>query len=551
MKKNNLKYGINSSLFIIVILGFIVIANYLSNQWFSRLDLTEGKQYTITESTIKTIENLDDIVNIKVFFSKKLPSQMLSVTKNVKDILGEYRAYSKGNLKITYLDPSSDKKIEQEANSLGLRPVRMDAIEKDQRQIMTGYLGIVIQYLDKKELLPLVTDVEDLEYKLTSAIKKVIRNEDIKIGVLVGNKETSLDTTCSIVRDNLKQRFTLVNVITKEGNPIDSTLKALIVMSPLYTPDRTKFEIDQYIMKGGKVLFLIDGVSIESNFGLRAKDRAHHLNDMLSNYGARIGQNLVLDPACGVAQFQTQVGPGFYSYFTTPYPLWVKFGKEGLNKDLPAVNKLSGLMLPWTSEVEITLDSADTSKNVKAIVLARSTKKSWTMQGNYKLDPQGKFNAPDGLRKSYPLVVSLQGKFKSFYSDKKIPKFSKKLYLDDGGTKVVDTLRKGDEKRIIVKKSPFTRILVVGNSRLATNQFVQQTGGINLNFMQNIVDWMALDDDLITIRSRSIIDRPLKVTTPAQRNIIRWANLLIMPLLFAIFGITRMIIRRKKHQGGK
>ncbi len=544
------QYGIYSTLFIVVILGAMALVNYGSNKWFMRLDLTEGKEYTVSQATKKTLRGLDDIVNIKVFFSKKLPSQMIPTTKKVKDILNEYQAYAKGNLRITYLDPADDPKIEQEASALGIQAVQMDAIEKDQRQIIKGYLGIAIQYADKKELLPLVTEVQDLEYNLTSAIKKLTRAEEPRIGLLSGYGTQALDTVATQARDQLKRQYSVVDVALKEGEKIDTGLKGLVLLGPENLTERAKFEIDQYVMSGGKLLAFVDGVSIMAQYGLNGQTRNHNMNDLLGHYGARISQNLVLDVSCALASFQTQMGGGFMSYFTTPYPLWPKIHDQYLDQENPVVNRMAGLTLPWSSCVDLTLDAADTTKKIKSTVLLRSTKAAWTMQEPFNLDPQKQFNTAEGLKKSQNLAVVLSGQFASFYKGKAIPKFKKEI-VDNGAPKQVDTLAPEDAGRAIVEQSPDTRILVMGNSRFITDQFVQQTGGINGAFLMNLVDWMVQDDDLITIRSRKVVDRPLKTTTPAARAAIKWVNVVVMPVLVIGFGLVRMGIRRKKRESVK
>lgn len=542
------QYGVYSSLFVVVILGFIALANYASNKWFLRLDLTEGKEYTISAATKKTLRGLDDVVNIKVFFSKRLPSQMIPVTKKAKDILNEYQAYGKGNLRITFLDPADDPKIEQEAGALGLQPVQMDAIEKDQRQIIKGYLGMAIQYADKKELIPLITDVQDLEYNLTSAIKKLTRAEEPRIGILTGFGTMSLDTMATQVRDELRKQYSVTDVRIQDGARIDASLKGLILLGPENLTERAKFEIDQYVMSGGKLLAFVDGVSILTQYGLNGQARNSNLNDVLGHYGARISQNLVLDASCGLAQFQTQLAGGFMTYFTTPYPLWPKIHGQYIDAENPVVNRMAGLTLPWASNVDLTADPADTSKKaVNATVLLRTTKASWTMQEPYNLDPQKQFNTADGLKKSQNMAVVLSGRFTSFYKGKSIPKFKQQI-MDKGAPKEVDTLAPEDAGRAIAEQSPETRILVMGNSRFMTDQFIQQTQGINGAFMMNVVDWMIQDNDLISIRSRKVVDRPLKATEPATRSAIKWANVVVMPLLVVAFGLVRMGIRRKRQR---
>jgi ABC-2 type transport system permease protein len=221
--------------------------------------------------------------------------------------------------------------------------------------------------------------------------------------------------------------------------------------------------------------------------------------------------------------------------------------ESDLNKDQPVINKMTGLLLPWASTVEIVRDTSDTTK-LKVMTLARSTKTSWLMTGTFNLDPQTQFSAPEGVMQPYILALSVSGKFTSFYKGKSIPKFKKEAVDKKGNKTQVDTLNPDDRNRQILEESPQTRIFVCGNSRFATDQFIQQTGGLNGNFIMNLMDWMTQDNDLITIRSKKIIDRPLEITTPAKRTALKWINIIIMPVLLIVFGVSRTIIRKKRQK---
>ncbi|OGK02922.1 MAG: hypothetical protein A2519_06225 [Candidatus Raymondbacteria bacterium RIFOXYD12_FULL_49_13] len=178
----------NFILFIAVIVGFVVVLNYLAAKFFARADLTENKVYTISDASKRIMKNLDDLVTIKVFISEKsLPSLAVNISQTIKDLLSEYKAYSGGNLNVEFLDPSDDEEIKREANSLGLQEVSMQTYEKDKQQQIMCFMGLVILYGQKKEIMPVLNNVGNLEYDITSRILKITRTEVKKVGFFFGN----------------------------------------------------------------------------------------------------------------------------------------------------------------------------------------------------------------------------------------------------------------------------------------------------------------------------------------------------------------------------
>ena len=156
----------------------------MATAWFSRLDMTEGKQYTISQASKNVMKKLDDIINIKVYCSKNLPPQLQKNVTAIKDMLAEYKAYGGKNLRISWIDPAESDAAAQEARSMGINEMQVQTIEKDKAQVVNGYLGIAVLFADKKEILPFVQNLDNFEYDLTLAIKKVGRAQVTKVGVL-------------------------------------------------------------------------------------------------------------------------------------------------------------------------------------------------------------------------------------------------------------------------------------------------------------------------------------------------------------------------------
>jgi ABC-type uncharacterized transport system involved in gliding motility auxiliary subunit len=230
-------------IYVLIILGFVAVANYLATKKFFRVDMTEEKQYSIADPTKRMLGGLDDIINIKVYFSRDLPANAKPIEASVRDLLAEFKAYSKGNLRVSWEDPSADEDTKRRVRGLGIPEVQLQSFERDKAQAVNVFMGIAVLYADKSEVLPLVQNLNNLEYDLAQAIMKVNRSETPKIGVLKTdtmpylppNIQQRMQVTDKTeekykpIFDNLKQNYDVVTVDISEGKSIDSDIKTLII----------------------------------------------------------------------------------------------------------------------------------------------------------------------------------------------------------------------------------------------------------------------------------------------------------------------------------
>lgn len=525
MISRKITYGSNVLILIITIAGILVIINYISLKHFFRLDLTEKKEFSLSSSTKKVLKNLNDLVNIKVYFSKRLPPYLSDLQRQVKDVLEEYQAHSHTKLKIEYIDPGNDPMLQQKLRFMGIPPVQLNIYQRDQAQLITVYLGIAVLYEDKKEVIPVITDTEYLEYDLTGAIIRLTRKESKTIGFLTGHGEQAIDGDYSEIRNLLAKEYQVVKVETKEGDKIGDEIDTLVIAGPKEIGMRDLYEIDQYIMRGGKAIFLIDTVDLVEE-KLQAYPRESAIVDLLKSYGVKVNSDLVLDLSNIPATFRS----GMFTV-QLPYPFWVKIQKNNFCPDQPMVNKLDSIVLPWASSLEIIPDKTG---KVKTVPLFRTTNFAFSQQGYFNLNPEQK--PPEkGACHSFVMGVLLTGRFKSHFADKPIPS-------------VKGNLKNSSHPQIEeqIKESKETQIIVVGNSRFLQNQFFEypQSKG-NEAFFLNIIDWLNTGDELIGIRSRSVIDRPLKMVGDGERALIQFLNILGIPILVVAFGISRAYLKRR------
>jgi len=518
-----LKYSANYIALTLIVLGILAVLNYFLLKHFARIDLTQDKRYTLNSSTKEVLANLDDIVNIKLYFSKKLPPYLLNLKSETTDTLDEYRAYSSGNLSVTQIDPTEDPQLQQELRYMGIPQVQLNIIEKDQAQLTNVYFGLAIFYADKKEVIPFINDTRTLEYDLTSSIVKVTRTESKTVGIFAGSDQR-LSENYQSAKQLRESQYKTEQVTLEAGKKISADINTLIVAGPRELNDSQKYEIDQFLMSGGKIVFLVDTIDIQEGT-MQASPLKSGADDLLEHYGIKVEQNLALD--------RSNVPAAFRSGFMTvriPYPFWIKVSSQGFSPDNPAVSNLESLVLPWASTLK---ESEKKAAGITVTELARTSPYALTRKGYYMLNPQQEFFSPGMKTESYPLILAASGKFKSFYADKPDPTVEGK-----------EDKEQPEAARETIKESPETQIVVVGNSRFISNNFIRDFQD-NQVFFLNIIDWLTLGEQLISIRSRGATDRPLPETTEYTKTLIKSVDTFGVPILLILFGLLRFYLRRR------
>lgn len=487
------------SITVVLLIGIILAVNFFSYQIFLRWDLTDNNIFSISSATKKTLKDLDDIVVIKAYFSENLPSYIYSIRQNVEDVLKEYQSYSDGKVRVEYIDPSDDEKMQQELYMIGIPQLTFDVIEKDKRELVNGYLGMSIGYAANIETIPAIKqDTSDLEYQLTTAIKKVTNDEAATVGFLNSNGAADLEAELKIAYGELEGLYNILSVdLSGEEPNISSAVDTLIAVGPTESLGGPAVAaLKDYLAQGGSMVLLSDGVVIGEGLSALANDNG--FNQVLADYGLKINTDLVGDTQSGMASF-TQ---GFFR-FSSNYSFWPKIVSERFNQDNAVVKDLEEVVLPWASSIAV--DESKISPD-KVSVLAKTSAQGWSVASNYNVMPN-EANAPQGAQKEFNLAV-----------------------LADIGSE-------GENE---------ARIAVVGDSDFARDNFINGNPD-NLAFFQNLVDIMSLDEDLIQVRSKVVSSRPIKELSDTQRSAMRYFNIFGMTVIVLAYGMGRYYLRRRSR----
>lgn len=488
----------------ILILGIFIVVNFLSYQIFFRIDLTQNNIYSISSVSKKAVSELDDIVNIKAYFSNDLPSQLLSLRQEIADILDEYQTFSGGKIRVEFIDPGEDEKMQQELYMIGIPQLTFDIYEKDKIQQMRGYMGIAIHYSDNIEVIPAVKrDTSDLEYQLTTAVKKVTSEEIATIGILTSHGTSDLQNEVRAISEELSGLYSVQKVDLSLLSVIPDSIDTLVMIGPReeFSEDQLK-TINSFVVRGGALLIAYDGVDIGE--GLQANKNITGLEGLLEKYGIKVNNDLIADARSGMASFNQ----GFIT-FSTQYPFWPKVIGEGFNQDNSAVSSLESVVLPWTSSISLVGEAQNNGS-----VLLTTTEKAWQVTDNFNISPNNMEKS--GNIGKYNLAVSVFGEMKNAYPEEGGEMFNGK-------------------------------IIVVGDSDFISDGFLRNSPD-NLTFFQNLVDILSFDEDLISIRSKVVSSRPIQDDlSDSSRAMIRYMNVFGLTVVIVAFGMIRYYMRRKSR----
>ncbi len=509
---------------VVLVAAILVVANFLASRHFARLDFTADRRYTLAPASRKALKGLKDIVNVEVYFSAKLPPYLVNLRTAVRDVLDEYRAWGGRNFQVCFITPEDDPATQQKLRMLGIPQLQLNVLEKDRFQVTQVYMGLAVLYGGRKEVIPVLQDTDQLEYQLTGAVLKITRDAPIKVAmsypVGIAGLRGGREGRYGILERELGRQYEYAPYDPGEGAAVPADVSALVVAGAVELSAADLYRLDQYVMRGGKLILLADAVEMDGT-SLGARPAAGVFGRLLKAWGVDVPAEVVMDHGSPApASFST----GFMR-LRIPYVFWPEVRPEGFDKDNPIVSRLDSLVMPWTSPVR---PAAGKPAGLAYTVLAKSSPSSTTQAQPFDFTPPGPEMPPGGGGKSEPLALLVSGAFDS-------------AFTADGPPEAVT----GEEKASFLKQGFKNQVIVAGNARFVQDEFVGQFPGNGL-FLMNAVDWMVQSGDLIGIRSRGSEERPLPELSERAKAVIRFVNILAVAGLVLLIGTARLYLRRRK-----
>ncbi|HEY0772331.1 MAG TPA: gliding motility-associated ABC transporter substrate-binding protein GldG, partial [Sphingobacteriaceae bacterium] len=528
----------------------IVLINLLSSKFFFRLDLTEEKRFQIKDQTKEMLSKLEEDVFIEVYLEGELNSDFRRFRNSIRETLEEFRIHSDNRVQFTFTDPATaqsekaQNEFMAELASKGIQPTRVIDNTDNQRSEKLIFPGAIVSYGSAElgvhllkgnrasaQVEEINQSIEGVEYELANAIQKLSNDAPAKVGWVTGHDELDGMSAYSF-QTAISENYTFETV--QLGNEQVRECDALVIAKPIKPfSELEKFHLDQFIMNGGKVLFLIDRLDANmdsvSQQAYLAFPYDVKLDDQLFKYGVRINMDLVQDRASGkypIVTGQSGTRPQIQLIDWPFFPLINQYGKH------PITNNLDAVVLKFASSIDTVK-----APGIKKTVLLHSSALSRTLTAPVNVSIQRLFDqtAPQNFsQQNIPLAYLLEGKFTSLYKNRFLPDGApQQSFIADGRDAKIIVVSDGDLAANVV--NPRTR----QPQALGFDPFTNTTFA-SRDLLLNMLAHLTNENGLIQVRSKEIKIRPLdKDKVVAERT--KWQLINIgLPLLVIVgFGLVR------------
>ncbi len=479
-----------------VVTALVLVLNLLGSHVRGRLDLTRGGLFTLADGTREILGGLDDMVQVKLFASAELPPEIQIQLRDVRDLLSDMTRAAGDNLALSDVDPDEDEQTAEEARSFGIQPVEFNVLRDDEFQIRRGYYGLAVTYADEQKVIPVIDRVDDLEFRLVSAIESMTTETRPGIAFLQGfgaKGSYSIPGLSEALADRFAVRTLDLSGDTLPPIERDST-KVLVVAAPTQpVSDSALARIRRFVADGGAALLLIEPAELDPQAPFMHPVTSG-LEPFVGELGLTFSDSLVYDLA---SSERVSLGRRGIFNVVSPYPLWPVALPAG---DHPITRGLVSLTLGWAGSLQIE----DTAR-VRA--LWQTTEAGGVQAPDGPIAPDQDWNRPDqslAVRTVAAAVEPPEG-------------------------------------------SASGRVIVVADGSFAEGQFAQVNPG-NVVFLANAIDWLAQDEALMSIRAKDRTPPQLVFTSDLGKNALKWGNLIGFPALLTLFGLARITSRRRRAE---
>ena len=552
---------------LVLFAGILIFINILGNTFFNYYDLTEEKRFTLTDASKDLIENLNEKVYVEVLLDGKFNAGFTRLQNSVRELLDDYRSIST-DLEYEFKNPlpgnvEEDNAVKQKLAKLGVYPINVQERTSDSKNEKLTYPYAFVYYQGRQTAINLLENntpganpevvinnsISLLEYKITNAITKL--KTVIKPVVVYTSGHGELDAVQTSDFDNELVRTYDINRINLDSVvQVDKEIDIIIVAKPLLPfSDKDNFKIDQFVMNGGRVLWLLDKVNASLDSMRTTGTQVPipidlNLERLLFRYGARVQPNLVLDLECTQIPLQTGVIGGKPQLDLFP---WYYNPKVASRSNHPIVKSIDRVNLFFANRI----DTIETRKgNVKKEILLSTSEYSRYQRVpiNLTFEILREEPNPKLFNKSFlPVAVLMEGTFPSEYENR-----------------ITEAMLEG-MKDLDLKFKPLsdpTRMIVVADGDIAISRLDRQTQkplplGLNpfdkylysnKQFLLNCVDYLYDDKGVIEARGKDVKLRLLdRVKAKEEKTKWQLINILIPILLLGAFGIFYNWLRRKRY----
>jgi ABC-2 type transport system permease protein len=557
-----------SKFWLLIVIVLLIFINWVASIYHTRIDLTNEKRFTLSKPTIQILQNLDDVVQVDIFLKGEFPSGFKKLANSTGETLNEFKEISGNKLQYNFISPDdvmegTNVKWADTLSASGLYPINLKSQLKAGEQQQLVFPFALLHYKDgvipidlfsgnKTFISPSELNSAEalMEFKFADGISKLTQKTKPMLAYSIGNGEPTGMNTYDLVENNLKKDYNLFTFNLNTQPEIPDTFKLLMIVKPtkLFT-DEEKLKIDQFVMRGGKLILFEDKLEAEldslqslSNQVI-AYDRNLNLDDLLFKYGVRVNPDLVMDLQCDFLPFVVSRSEQMEFLHWNYFPLFESKSNHIINKN---VGLVSGKFVNSIDTVgaeaikkTILLSSSPNSRNIATPALISGKE-------NVNLPEDDKFK-----KANIPSAVLLEGKFESLFKNRLSQAMSDSLKKTGA---VFHQQCTNDNKIIVVADGDIVLNAVQKNEPLpmGLNAYTYGTQYqyqfANKEFLQNCLDYLVNTSGLSEAKGKDYTLRLLDAKKiESERSFWQIINIIIPILIVILFAFIYQFIRKRKY----
>lgn len=503
----------------------LVAANIVVGSFSWRADLTQNKQFTLSQGTKEILGKIDGQVEIRFYYSeslKEMPLGLKTYAQRIEDLLTEYQQIAGKKLNLKKLDPKPDSDAEDSAGLDGVEGQLLRSGDK-------VYLGMAIEFVGKKQTISFLSPDRErlLEYDLSRAISGVLTDEKPTIGVMTSLPIFGVPSNPMMAQmgqrgqdpwafiSELKNDFN-VEQVSSSVEEIDKKYKVLLVFHPKNLPAKTEYALDQYVLRGGKMLVFVDPSAIVDSQGgnqmMGGMPSASSLDKLFKAWGISMESGKVIADMNYATQLSSRSGQ------PQDNPTFLSLTEEAMNKDDVVTASLDNLLIPFAGAFTGT-----PAEGLKQTVLIKSSSNSQMVEGFIaQMSGENVVKTFKSGGKELPLAIRLTGKFKTAFPEGKpkdeAPDAKPEEKKDEA--KPAESLKESKGENSVLLFADVDWMFdqfCVQVQNVFGQRFMTPVSG-NLGLMQSMVEQFAGDSSLIGVRSRASQSRPFTVVNKMEAD---------------------------------
>lgn len=543
---------------ILIAIAIAIVVNLIAGSVYRRIDLTDDERHTISDASAELLQSLPNQVFVTIYYGGDLPTHYKQFEIGMKTLLEEFNLRSDGRLDYQFISPLEDPSLYKTFGEKGMYAFPINApvsygssketqvlpyaqVSYNQKEVMINLIHGCIIYGGPNPDFSVECALQRFEYNLMTTVFNLSREKYKTVGLLTGHDEHPKEAMSDLLAD-IDNFYNFVQVDLSRGKPIGpSNLDLLIVMQPdSALSEREKYEIDQYIMRGGQIIFLMDTQILDFTIGDQASTltflRTTNLDDLFMKYGVKLNYNLLKDMKAGMLSTANYTAAFGNESRRQPWPYFPVIQDISLH---PATRQLSNLLIRYGS----TIDTFHVD-NLKKTVLFKSSSASWIKEGRQFINiTQELQQKPDRSKFRDPgqiMGLLMEGTFPSLFEGRPAPRDSAAPQAPTE-TFLPQTRQGANPRVILISDGEFATGDIIGER-------IMRLPEENKTAMMNLIDYMTGQEIMTKLRVREYHDRmldPQKVF--GNETPIRILNLGLPIFLVILFGVGRWYLRRRKN----